>query len=104
MLPTSPSRKLSEHTVQSGSGKKITRLMGATESSSHSLDQDELEQFAAHLNGIARKDKDLSGRDNIDVDNFFASCQDGLLLSKLILDTILSGKFSGLEMILPPVS
>jgi plastin-1 len=87
MLPTSPSRKLSEHTVQSGSGKKITRLMGATESSSHSLDQDELEQFAAHLNGIARKDKDLSGRDNIDVDNFFASCQDGLLLSKLINDS-----------------
>lgn len=69
------------------SGKKLTRLSGATESSSHSIDQEELEQFALHLNGISQRDKDLKGREPVTISNFFASCQDGLLLSKLINDS-----------------
>lgn len=73
--------------MSGSSGKKITRISGATESSSHSLDQEELAQFAVHLNGITQRDKDLKGRPIVSVDNFFESCQDGLLLSKLINDS-----------------
>lgn len=65
----------------------MTRLTGATESSSHSIDQEELEQFALHLNGISQRDKDLKGREAVTSENFFTSCQDGLLLSKLINDS-----------------
>ena len=65
----------------------MTRISGATESSSHSIDPEELAQFAVHLNGISQRDKDLKGRPGVNVDNFFESCQDGLLLSKLINDS-----------------
>ena len=88
--PSSPSRKISEisgSVLNQSSGKKLTRLTGATESSSHSIDQEELEQFALHLNGILQREKDLKGREAVSSENFFSSCQDGLLLSKLINDS-----------------
>ena len=59
---TSPSRRVSEvsgSVLNQSSGKKLTRISGATESSSHSIDQEELAQFAVHLNGISQRDKDL---------------------------------------------
>lgn len=86
----SPSRKVSEvsgSVLNQTSGKKITRISGATESSSHSIDHEELAQFAVHLNGITQRDKDLKGRPAVCVDNFFESCEDGILLSKLINDS-----------------
>ena len=89
-VPSSPSRRFSEvsgSVLNQSSGKKLTRISGATESSSHSIDQEELAQFAVHLNGITQRDKDLKGRPVVNVDNFFESCQDGLLLSKLINDS-----------------
>lgn len=88
--PSSPSRKsfeVSGSVLNQTSGKKLTRLSGATESSSHSLDREELEQFALHLNGISKRDKDLKDRESVTIENFFSSCQDGLLLSKLINDS-----------------
>jgi plastin-1 len=88
--PSSPSRRVSEASgsvLNQSSGKKLTRLTGATESSSHSIDQEELEQFALHLNEILQRDKDLKGREAVTSENFFVSCQDGLLLSKLINDS-----------------
>ena len=88
--PSSPSRRISEisgSVLNQSSGKKLTRITGATESSSHSIDQEELEQFALHLNEISQRDKDLKGREAVTYENFFASCQDGLLLSKLINDS-----------------
>lgn len=88
--PSSPSRRTSEVSgtvLNQSSGKKLTRISGATESSSHSIDQEELAQFAVHLNGISQRDKDLKGRPSVNVENFFESCQDGILLSKLINDS-----------------
>lgn len=90
--PTSISRRISESSnanatainLSGTNAKKITRISGATESSSHSLDQEELDQFALHLNEICKHDKDLKQREEINSDNFFDSCQDGLVLSKLI--------------------
>lgn len=62
-------------------------MTGATESSSHSIDHEELEQFAVHLDGISRRDRDLKGRERVTADNFYSSCQDGLMLCKLINDS-----------------
>lgn len=84
-IPTSPARRVAE--VTASSGKRLTRLTGATESSSHSIDEEELEQFAVHLNEISKRDGDLKGREGITGDNFFFSCQDGLILCKLINDS-----------------
>ena len=89
--PSSGNRRSSEVSgsvvSNQSSGKKLTRLSGATESSSHSIDQEELEQFALHLNGISQRDKNLKEREAVTIDNFYSSCQDGLLLSKLINDS-----------------
>lgn len=72
----------------SSNGKRMTRINGATESSSHTLDDEELEQFAAHLQSVSASDKALSTRPAVTADSFFESCQDGLLLCKLINDSV----------------
>lgn len=65
----------------------MTRINGATGWSSHTIDQEELEQFSLHLNGIKQSSKYLKTREAVTTDNFFQSCQDGLLLSALINDS-----------------
>ena len=65
----------------------MTRINGATGWSSHTIDQEELEQFSLHLNGIQQTNKFLKSRPAINTENFFQSCQDGLLLSALINDS-----------------
>ncbi len=69
------------------SGKRVTRINGATGWSSHTIDQEELEQFSFHLSGIQQSSKVLNSRSPISTENFFESCQDGLLLSALINDS-----------------
>jgi plastin-1 len=80
-------KKATQVQENSKDGKRITRLNGATESSSHTIDHEELEQFALHLNGIATGDVYLKTRSPVNADNFFESCQDGLLLCKLVNDS-----------------
>lgn len=69
--------------------KQITRIAGATQSSQHSIDEEELEQFVLHINQVLKQDADISDRANIDPHShqLFQACQDGLVLSKLINDS-----------------
>ena len=55
-------------------------ISGATESSQHSIDNDEVEQFVKHINSVISDDKMLSKRYPISSAHFFQECQDGLLL------------------------
>jgi plastin-1 len=69
--------------------KQITRIAGATGSSQHSIDEEELEQFVLHINQVLRDDSDIGNRASIDpkTHQLFQECQDGLVLSKLINDS-----------------
>lgn len=61
---------------------KITRLGGATESSQHTINEEEKEQFVHHINSCLATDPDLSHRFPIDGQShqIFSECEDGLLL------------------------
>ena len=68
--------------------KQITRIAGATGSSQHSIDEEELEQFALHINQVLHSDSDIGHRMPIEATKLFGACQDGLVLSKLINDAV----------------
>lgn len=64
--------------------RSISKVEGATTSSHHSIDLDELEQFIIHI-GSFYKEKIFS----IDKkEEFFSSCSDGILLSLLLNNSI----------------
>lgn len=64
--------------------RSISKVEGATTSSHHSIDLDELEQFILHI-GSFYKEKTFS----IDKkEEFFSSCSDGILLSLLLNNSI----------------
>lgn len=67
--------------------RRMTRITGATDSISHTIDQEELEQFSIHLNRVQKSSKYIKNRSDVTSENFFESCQDGLLLSMLINDS-----------------
>lgn len=69
--------------------KNITVIAGATGSSQHSLDEEEKAQFVYHINQV------LSLQDNwtrpaikAEGNDLFLACRDGLVLSKLINDSV----------------
>lgn len=64
--------------------RSISKVEGATTSSHHSIDLDELEQFILHI-GSFYKEKIFSIDKNED---FFSSCSDGILLSLLMNNSI----------------
>lgn len=70
--------------------QKITRLGGATDSTQHSINEDEKEQFVTHINHVLAHDKDISSRLPIatETNQIFQECKDGLLLCKLINDAV----------------
>lgn len=64
---------------ESSSGN-LRIISGATESSQHSIDEDEVEQYVKHINSVISDDRLLSFRYPIKNDLLFQECQDGLLL------------------------
>ncbi|EPZ33975.1 Actinin-type, actin-binding domain-containing protein [Rozella allomycis CSF55] len=69
---------------------KITTFGGATSSTQHSINEDEQEQFASHINQVLKNDKDVGGKLPIDTHSMaiYEACKDGLVLSKLINDSV----------------
>jgi hypothetical protein len=59
---------------------KLTRISGCTDSTQHSIDEDEVEQYANHISSIIRQDKLLSKRYPISSESLFDRCKDGLLI------------------------
>lgn len=55
-------------------------ISGATESSQHSIDEDEVQQYVKHINSVISDDRVLSARYPIKNELLFQECQDGLLL------------------------
>ncbi|TPX44476.1 hypothetical protein SeLEV6574_g04469 [Synchytrium endobioticum] len=69
--------------------KKIT-LHGTSVNVTHTMNEDEKESFVAHINGALSGDQDVGSRLPIDIKamRIFTECKDGLILSKLINDSV----------------
>jgi len=71
-------------------GRKIITVQGANENITHSVNEEEKEQFVAHINYQLKNDKDIGSRLPIDIKTMkiFEECRDGLVLAKLINDSV----------------
>ena len=72
-----------------GAGGRIT-VGGATGSSQHTINEDERTAFTSHINAVLAGDPDIGHLLPFPLDTFemFDSCKDGLVLAKLINDSV----------------
>ncbi len=88
--PTGPSHQ-SRGSIGGGaaSGGRIT-VGGATGSSQHTINEDERTAFTSHINAVLAGDADIGHLLPFPLDTFemFDSCKDGLVLAKLINDSV----------------
>ncbi|RLV89115.1 Fimbrin [Spathaspora sp. JA1] len=76
--------------VPTASSKNKTFLTGKSEGTTHTIDDDERIEFTRHINSVLAGDEDIGNRLPIDPNTFqiFDECKDGLVLSKLINDSV----------------
>jgi plastin-1 len=74
---------------QSTGGGRI-HVGGATSSSQHTINEDEREEFTRHINAVLAGDADIGNKLPFPTDTFemFDECKDGLVLAKLINDSV----------------
>ncbi|KAK5148952.1 calponin homology domain-containing protein [Cryomyces antarcticus] len=86
-LPSSPSHASKGST--GGGGGRIT-VGGSTSSSTHTINEDERTEFTRHINAVLAGDPDIGNRLPFPTDTFemFDECKDGLVLAKLINDSV----------------
>jgi plastin-1 len=89
-------------TVSSPKGPKFThgrtgskgggqiKMSGATGSTTHTINEDERTEFTRHINAVLAGDPDVDDRLPFPTDTFqmFDECKDGLVLAKLINDSV----------------
>lgn len=80
--PNSPSQP------QTGGGR--IHVGGATASSTHTINEDERTEFTRHINAVLAGDPDIGHKLPFPTDTFemFDQCKDGLVLAKLINDSV----------------
>ena len=62
---------------------KMVKIQGATDATTHSINEEEQEQFCLHINAALQKDKDLAGLLPVDPHQFedlYEKCRNGLVL------------------------
>lgn len=86
--PASP-QHASKPSQGGGGGGRIT-VGGATGSSQHTINEDERTAFTSHINAVLAGDSDIGHLLPFPLDTFemFDSCKDGLVLAKLINDSV----------------
>ncbi|KAK4055360.1 fimbrin [Microbotryomycetes sp. JL221] len=74
---------------QAGTGGKVL-VQGSNTNITHSINEDERTEFTRHINQVLAGDPDIGDRLPIPTDTFqiFDECRDGLILSKLINDSV----------------
>ncbi|KAG0309022.1 hypothetical protein BGZ98_005704 [Dissophora globulifera] len=72
------------------SGKKVIQVKGANQNITHSMNDDERSEFTAHINSVLAGDAHIGDRIPIPTHTMqiFDECRDGLLLCKLINDSV----------------
>ncbi|KAK5169026.1 fimbrin [Saxophila tyrrhenica] len=87
--PTGPQHRSQGSTGGQAGGGRIT-VAGATGSSQHTINEDERTAFTSHINAVLAGDTDIGHLLPFPLDTFemFDSCKDGLVLAKLINDSV----------------
>ncbi|KAK5735448.1 fimbrin [Elasticomyces elasticus] len=78
------------HASKSSHGGGRITVGGATGSSQHTINEDERTAFTSHINAVLAGDPDIGNLLPFPLDTFemFDQCKDGLLLAKLINDSV----------------
>lgn len=78
------------HASKSSHGGGRITVAGATGSSQHTINEDERTAFTSHINAVLAGDPDIGHLLPFPLDTFemFDQCKDGLLLAKLINDSV----------------
>ncbi|KAG0134035.1 calponin homology domain-containing protein [Tuber indicum] len=73
-----------------GSGGGQIKMGGATGATTHTINEDERTEFTRHINAVLLGDADIGDRLPFPTDTFqmFDECKDGLVLAKLINDSV----------------
>ncbi|KAK3395266.1 calponin homology domain-containing protein [Podospora didyma] len=95
--PTSPAAVISQRTgghvsknsIGGGSSGKIL-VQGSNSNITHTINEDERTEFTRHINAVLAGDADIGNRLPFPTDTFemFDECKDGLVLAKLINDSV----------------
>lgn len=76
----------------SGHSRSSSRILvsGASEGTTHTINEEERTEFTRHINSVLAGDTDIGNRLPFPTDSFqmFDECRDGLVLSKLINDSV----------------
>lgn len=83
--------KLRDHSSkQLTTSKGKVKVQGSNANVSHTINEDERREFTAHINGVLEGDADIGTRLPIPTDTMqiFDECRDGLILCKLINDSV----------------
>ncbi|KAK4047323.1 fimbrin [Microbotryomycetes sp. JL201] len=85
----SHARTASGGNASAGTGGKVL-VQGSNTNITHSINEDERTEFTRHINQVLAGDADIGDRLPIPTDTFqiFDECRDGLILSKLINDSV----------------
>jgi len=80
----------SKSSVGGGAGGGRITVGGATGSSQHTINEDELTEFTRHINAVLAGDPDIGNLLPFDINTFemFDHCKNGLVLAKLINDSV----------------
>lgn len=86
--PTTPSKKAAP--IPTANVTHKTYLTGKTSGTTHSVNDEERTEFTRHINSVLADDVDIGSRLPFDTETFqiFDECRDGLVLSKLINDSV----------------
>lgn len=90
-IPASPkSPKTSHAPVPTANLAHKTYIGGKTSGTTHTINDEERTEFTRHINSVLAGDPDIGGRLPFDTETFqiFDECRDGLVLSKLINDSV----------------
>ncbi|KAK0287525.1 fimbrin [Friedmanniomyces endolithicus] len=84
------SPQTSQHASKSSQGGGRITVGGATGSSQHTINEEERTAFTSHINAVLAGDPDIGHLLPFQLDTFemFDQCKDGLLLAKLINDSV----------------
>lgn len=89
--PAVPSKPQSVGLQHKGSGGKAQIIVGgSTSGTTHTINEEERRAFTTHINSVLAGDPDIGHRLPFPTDTFqlFDECRDGLVLSKLINDSV----------------
>lgn len=78
------------HKAQNSVGGGRIQVQGSSSNTTHTINEDERTEFTRHINAVLEGDRDVGKKLPFRLDTFemFDECKDGLVLAKLINDSV----------------